>query len=658
MKKTASRPTYPSAKRQWFGIILTALSVALIQIVDLNFAKIHNPASILFLIVLLATSVSGLWSGVVSTGITFAYVLVHYSKPGSLFSYEPPILRSIISTAIFFLLVVGGIGWVQARLRFAGMREYDARVAADLADQSKLKTEGELRNSEGMWQLVVDSAMDAIIVADHEGNVTLWNRNAEEMFGWKADQIIGRSLTETIVPPEYRSAHSGGLARFGETGEANILGKRLELSALAKDGREFPIELTVVAHYREAGTLFVAFVRDLTEQQKLNERLRQAQKMEAIGTLAAGVAHDFNNILASISGNLLLAREDIPFDHPVQESHAEIAKAVSRATNVVGQILTFSNPKAPTGASIDLTETLNEATKLLRAALPANLEIVTHFAKEVMPVHADSTDIHQIVLNLGINAHHAMQGGRGKLELSAEQVYVTDAQAEALVTVAAGPCARIKVVDDGCGMDAATLQRLFDPFFTTKAPGEGTGLGLAVVYGIVERNKGAITVYSEVGKGTIFNVYFPSSQTDVVRVQPKPSEVFQGNGERILYVDDDESLVFMMTRLLPRLNYRVVGKDDPREALELFRSDPTAFDLVITDMSMPHIDGPALVRELKAISSDIPIVMVTGYIRERDLEAAKELGIQALILKPNTAHEMSEDLHRILSELSPSMAKS
>jgi nitrogen-specific signal transduction histidine kinase/CheY-like chemotaxis protein len=390
----------------------------------------------------------------------------------------------------------------------------------------------------------------------------------------------------------------------------------------------------------------------MTEQTKLNERLRQAHKMEAIGTLAAGIAHDFNNILASISGNLLIAQQDIPVGHPARESHAQIEKAVARAANVVRQILSFSSPSAVKTESIDLEATLNDAVSLLRTAIPSTVEFDTELALNLPSVYADATDIHQILLNLCINAHQAMPGGRGKIAISAEKVYLNEAQAESLVTVTPGWYARIGVKDDGAGMDPTTLKRIFDPFFTTKGPGEGTGLGLAVIYGIVERHRGAITVYSEVGKGSVFSIYLPTAEAiSATDDEPKPKPMLQGNGERILYVDDDESLVYMMTRLLPRLNYEVVGFDDPRKGLEAFRADPSSFDLVITDMSMPYLDGPALVHELKAIRQDIPLVMVTGYIRDGDLEKTQSMGVNALMLKPNTVQEMSEDLHRILSGL-------
>jgi nitrogen-specific signal transduction histidine kinase/ActR/RegA family two-component response regulator len=406
-----------------------------------------------------------------------------------------------------------------------------------------------------------------------------------------------------------------------------------------------------VPHESEDGLLFIGFLRDLTEQKKLNERLRQAQKMQAIGTLAGGIAHDFNNIIATISGNVVLAKAEAPAGSTLQESLAEIQKATDRATFVVRQILKFSSARETKAEVIDPGQTVEEALRLLRATIPSTIEIESNFEHELPGILADTTDIHQIVLNLGINAKHAMHGQHGKIVVQVTVVDLDEETASSLLNVKHGKFVRISFGDTGTGMDAETLNRVFEPFFTTKAPGEGTGLGLAVVYGIVESHHGAITVYSEVGKGTVFHIYFPAVEAAPKRVDRETRVDISGNGERILYVDDDEALVFLMNRMLKRLNYSVAAFQDSREALEAFRADPMGFDLVITDMSMPHLDGIEIVNALKEIRPDVPIVMVTGYIRPQDLEQTKNLGIAQLIQKPETAQEMSHVLHRILSDI-------
>ena len=496
--------------------------------------------------------------------------------------------------------------------------------------------------------MVADSAEEAIVVMRENGAITLWNRTAEVMFGWRADEVTGKKFATNILPVEHRATLANGLRRFLETGDENIFDRRLELSGLAKDGRVFPIELLVVARKTDRGHAFVGFIRNMAEQKKLTDRLRQSQKMEALGILAGGIAHDFNNILASIGGNVALARADVPADHVIQESLTEIEKATGRASYVVRQILTFSRAKETIYKVIDLAVTLKEAVKLLRATVPASMEIGATFEPDLPPILADSTEIHQIVLNLGINAGQALRGQSGRFEIQVTQVTLDGATAQSL-NVAQGRYVRMSSGDTGCGMNPEILARIFDPFFTTNMSGEGTGLGLSVVYGIVTRQHGAISVTSEPGKGSVFHIYFPASKAPAKKVAVNLAPPVTGHGERILYVDDDEALVYLMTRMLRRMNYEVVGFQHSPQALEAFLADPDGFDLVITDMSMPHMDGATLVRELHGVRPELPIIMVTGYIRPKDLEEASGLGISELILKPNSANEMGEVLSRILS---------
>jgi PAS domain S-box-containing protein len=645
------RPSYPSAARQGFGLLLIALVIGAIEAFEATYGVLDSPGGLLLISVIFVSYWSGLRTGMIAAAIAYCYLLVEYSTAGALFHYTPRNLNRIINTAILLPGLAALVGSIQGRLRNAGIREFDAQAKADAEATQRQITQSELKSMDELYGLVVASAMDAIIAMREDGRITLWNPNAETVFGWKSEEVVGKLLADTVVPPGHREAHIRGLKRFIETGQQNLFGKRLELSALSKDGREFPIELTIVPHKTDEGYIFIGFVRDLTEQRKLNERLRQAQKMEAIGTLAGGIAHDFNNILTAVSGNLMLVRADIPSEDSTQESLSEIEKAVLRATYLVRQILTFSRARDADPEILDLPDTLREAIKLLQATIPATMEIEAHFEPDLPPIFADATDIHQIILNLGINAYQAMSGSSGKFEVQVNSMTLDETTADSLLSVTPGRYVRISVGDTGCGMDSHTLQRVFEPFFTTKALGEGTGLGLSVVYGIVERHHGAITIYSEPTKGTVFHIYFPVADGAVEKEEAKTSETWSGDGERILYVDDDEALVFMMTRMLRRLNYQVVGYQHPSEALEAFKSNPSAFDLVITDMSMPHMDGPALVQELHSIRPDLPIVMVTGYIRPNDMDQAHRLGVKELILKPNTVVEMSEVLHRILSEL-------
>jgi len=644
------RPRYPSPARQWQGILAVAFFLGCIEVFAPSVTTASRAGGFLCLFILFVTYWSGLRAGMISFALLIAYFLNLYAEPGGFLVLSARNWMRIRSTSIQMPIYILIVGCVQGRLRNITNKEFDAREKAEAEELQRLSAEDDLRSSENMRRLVIDSALDAIVAMDEEGRITLWNRNAEALFGWTADEVMGRLLGETIVPPDMRETHANGLRRFLEMGEANVIGKRIELSAFTKDEKEFPVEISIAQHRTERGYVFVGFLRDLTEQKKLNERLRQAQKMEAIGTLAGGIAHDFNNILAAIAGNVALARHDTQHDDPAQENLLEIEKSVARATYVVRQILTFSRAAETTPHVIDVAATLQESVKLLRATLPASVEVEARFTDRPLFIVADTNDIHQIALNLGINAFQAMNNSSGKFELQAAEVNLDESAESSLLGLPPGRYVKISAGDNGCGMDAQTLSRVFEPFFTTKAPGEGTGLGLSVVYGIVSRNGGSLNAYSEQGRGTVFNIYFPAASAEFAPEEPPAVEPTIGTGERVLYVDDDDALVLMMTRMLRRLNYEVEGFEDAREALKEFQADPGRFDLVITDMSMPYIDGPELVQAIQAIRADIPIVMVTGYIRPDDLEQAGKLGIRELILKPNSVHEMGAALHRILQE--------
>ncbi len=649
MAKPKRKPAHPTAKQQWSGVFFTTAFVAALDVAIHNGLPIRDPGGIYFLLTLCVTYWAGLRSGLISIALILGYLSITSYIPGSAFEHASWESRHVLGLAIVLPFFCGVLGLIRRRIRTAEIREYNAIEAADEEAAQRLQTEAALQSSEQMWRLVVATSTDAIVVFGEDGLISLWNQNAESMFKWTAEEAIGQPFLERFLPTYAADEVGRGLRLFLETGDDRLFHNRLELSGVTKDGDEFPIELTLVPHKSESGTLFVAFIADITEHKKLTDRLRQAQKMEAIGTLAGGIAHDFNNIIAAIGGNAAIAKGELPADHIAQQSITEIEKAVTRAAYVVRQILNFSRSKEANPALIQVGSTIEEALGLLRAAIPSNVTLETRFEDGLPPIFADATDVHQIILNLGINAAHAMRDSGGRFEVRAEQLVVDEAHASQLLNLAAGKYVRIVASDTGCGMDAQTLQRVFEPFFTTKKLGEGTGLGLSVVYGIIDRHGGAVTVYSEPGKGTTFHIYFPAAEATLDDPQPAVQKVHTGRAERILYVDDDEALVFMMTRMLRRLNYQVTGYERPDEALTDFAKDPMAFDVLITDMSMPYLDGPDLVKKVKEIRPDLPIVMVTGYIRPEDTVKAKSLGIQHLVLKPNTVHEMSDVLNEILT---------
>jgi signal transduction histidine kinase/CheY-like chemotaxis protein len=400
----------------------------------------------------------------------------------------------------------------------------------------------------------------------------------------------------------------------------------------------------------------IAFAIDVTEKlraeeerERLEAHLRQAQKMQSLGTLAGGIAHDFNNILLAISGNTRLAAEDLPSDHPAQISLSEIVKASSRASSIVSQILAFSRREEPSRVLVDLRAILEESVNLMRAALPLRVSIATRIVSAAPVIQGDPAQIHQVLLNLATNAAHAMaDAGGGTLHIDLEDVSVEADHLEHAASLPAGPYHRISVRDNGSGMDADLIDRIFEPFFTTKPRGQGTGLGLSVVHGIVKAHGGAISVQSAPGQGSTFHVFLPAAKGRVVP-EPASSAPPRGAGQSILYVDDEEPLVYLVTRVLERLGYRVTGYSDACAALDHFLGNADRYAAIVTDLSMPGLSGADLARQVLQVRPDLPVIMTSGYVSAADRDAAMRTGVRELLLKPNTVEELGQVLHRLLA---------
>jgi PAS domain S-box-containing protein len=390
---------------------------------------------------------------------------------------------------------------------------------------------------------------------------------------------------------------------------------------------------------------------DVTSQKMLQESLFQSQKMQALGTLAGGIAHDFNNIILAIGGNASLAIEDLAPDHPAMKSLQEISKASARASSLVRRILAFSRRQSANRKVLNLQPVVQEALGLLRSTLPARIEIRANFADGLPPISADSTQIHQVIMNLGTNAARAIGDANGTLEVNAVLVKIDAEDPTPRHRLKEGHYLRVSMSDTGCGMDKVTQERVFDPFFTTQMPGQGTGLGLSVVDGIMKDHEGSISLYSEPGKGTIFHLYFPAVvNADRVSLDAKESPPMPGNNERILYVDDEEALIRLASRALKKLGYDVTAFAHPAEALQAFRERPDKFDAVVTDISMQGMSGMELAQQLRMARPSVPIILTSGYIRKEDQEAASLLGINELVLKPDTIDELVRALQRSLSK--------
>jgi len=383
-------------------------------------------------------------------------------------------------------------------------------------------------------------------------------------------------------------------------------------------------------------------------RQRLDEQVRQGQKIQAIGTLAGGIAHDFNNMLTAILGYTELASDDVPRDSITWRNLQRVLTAGARARDLVQQILAFSRQSTTQLQPVEISLLVREMLSLLCASLPSTIEIRQHLETDVGTVLAAPTQIHQVLLNLCTNAEHAMRATGGVLEVRLEAVEVDTAFAAAHPELKPGPHARLTVCDTGHGMTPEVLERIYEPFFTTKGVGEGTGMGLSVAHGIVANHGGAMTVVSVPGKSTTFAIYLPCSAGPAVRSASVAESIPRGH-ERILFVDDEAMLVNLGQELLMRLGYTVTGHTSSMEALNAFRAAPHQFDLVITDQTMPTMTGEALVRALRDIRPDRPIVLCTGFSYAMTKDKAAALGIDAFLLKPLVAQDLARTIRQVLA---------
>jgi PAS domain S-box-containing protein len=483
------------------------------------------------------------------------------------------------------------------------------------------------------------------VVRDMSDRIVLWTRGAQQLYGYSQEQALGRishELLETVFPLP--------LADIQKTLHANGLWEG-ELEHRARDGKRVVVASQWVLHRDPKGhpSRILEANADITALKQAEALQQRSQKLESLGTLAGGIAHDFNNILSAINGSALLAISQLPPDHPAQICLTEIEKAGVRASDLVRRILTFSRPQDQNMQVQEIQPVIEDALQLVRSTLPAMIEIRTEFAPDLPKVLIDATQIYQVLVNLATNAAHAIGDKNGVIEVKLEERTVTENEVLLYSEVPAGHYTRLLVSDNGCGMDAATLQRIFDPFFSTKPTGKGTGLGLSVVHGIVTAHRGLMKVYSEPGKGTTFHVYFPAVR-DAVAVERAPERAAPaGNGERILFVDDEGVLLFVGTMTLEQNGYKVTGMPNGESALHEVRQNPGSYDIVVTDLSMPGMSGLQLAHQLRKIRPDLPVVLTSGYANPDDQEKANRLEIRAILTKPVNTKELLSTLAAILA---------
>jgi PAS domain S-box-containing protein len=521
--------------------------------------------------------------------------------------------------------------------------------AANRMVQERNKAEAALRESEKNYRELVQNANSIIMRMDTEGKITFFNTYAQIFFGYREEEIIGKNVIGTIVP-ELNIAGFDLAVMIKDIGAHPERYVSNENENIRRNGERVQVTWMNKAIYDEDGNVseILCVGIDVTEKWQLEKRLAQAQKMESIGTLAGGIAHDFNNILSAVIGYTELSLIDIPKGSALQNNLQQVLKAGGRAKDLVRQILTFSRQRENELVPVKVSLIVNEALKLLRASLPTTIKM-RHHIKSYLAVLTDPTNIHQVLMNLCTNASFAMQKEGGVLEVSLSDVDLDADFAKQHPDVKPGKFIRLIVSDTGYGMSPEVSERIFDPFFTTKKMGQGTGMGLSVVHGIVKSHGGTIIVESSPGKGSAFSVFLPAIESEVTDQADQAQLVITGN-ERILFVDDEDFQADIGKRMLERLGYRVTAKTNSVEALDLFRQTPDEFDLVITDMTMPDMTGDVLARRLISIRPDIPIIVCTGYSERINPDIVKEIGIRELAMKPVVMKDIARMIERILSK--------
>ena len=517
---------------------------------------------------------------------------------------------------------------------------YILGLARDITE--RVTAEEARRKSEQEHRHILKTAMDGFCVVGLKGRLIEVNEAYCQMSGYTEEELLSMSVWH-LIADENENDVAFRLEKLIQGGE-----DRFESVHRRKDGTRYDVEVSAQCSSIDGGR-FIAFMRDITESKEMEARLRQAQKMESIGNLAGGIAHDFNNLLFPIIGMSELLLEDLPSGSLVRENAAQILKAGKRGSDLVKQILAFSRQSEKKMIPTRIQQVLQEVMKLSKSTIPSYIEIQQDIQPDCGMVMADSTQIHQVAMNIITNAYHSLEGSGGRISVTLRESELMSAESEK-IDLRPGQFAVLSISDTGHGIPTELMDKIFEPYFTTKEKGKGTGLGLAVAYGIIREHRGNIRIDTEIGKGTTFTVYLPLMEKSEGVKSIDTDEEWVGGNERILLVDDDETVATLEKQVLERMGYKVASRLHSIEALEAFKASPDAYDLVITDMSMPKMTGIQLTEALLLIRPDIPIIICTGFSEQLTEENVDSFGLKGILMKPIVGRKMAQTVRKVLDE--------
>jgi PAS domain S-box-containing protein len=536
----------------------------------------------------------------------------------------------------------GKIYWIQDRGQVVSNGKNDEYISGVFYDITRQK---QTEEESLLLVTAIEHVAESVIISNKSGMVQYVNPAFEQLSGFSRAEIVGLNfrILKSDKHDETFYKKMWEVISKGNIWSGNII-NRIKDNSL----REFETKISPVLNRSGEIVSFVSVNRDVTQEKVLEAQLQQAHRMQSIGTLAGGIAHDFNNILSAIIGYTELTIDYLEKGSLPYSNLQEVLEAGNRAKDLINQILTFSRQSGQDLKPLQLKLVVNDALKLIRATLPSSIEIQTDLKSDAA-ILGDQIKIHQILMNLCTNASHAMQEKGGVMSVSLSEIELDSAFMVKHFDIKPGAYLKLSVSDTGHGMPASLMEHIFDPFFTTKEKGQGTGMGLSVVHGIVKSHNGTIHAYSEPGKGSTFNVYLPVIEKRLEQ-RIKSEKPIPAGTEHILFIDDEESLIKMGKQLLVSLGYTVTSRINSLEAFELFKARPNEFDLVITDLTMPNMSGDELALKIMAVRSEIPVILCTGFSTRITEEKAKSLGIKAFIMKPFIKKDIAETLRKVLDQ--------